>query len=63
MALKQADFGGMDVYNVNLGEQYHDAFYTSPKVIAAFKKYVKVVVTRYKDSPAILAWELGKVIH
>jgi len=52
-----ADFGGMDVYNVNFGEQYHDAFYTSPKVIAAFKTYVEAVVTRYKHSPAILAWE------
>jgi mannan endo-1,4-beta-mannosidase len=25
----------------------------------AFKRYVKEIVTRYKDSPAIMAWELG----
>lgn len=54
-----ADYGGMDVYTVNLGGQYHDEFYTNPKVIAAFKKYVSVLVDRYKHSTAIFAWELA----
>lgn len=54
-----ADYGGMDVYTVNLGGKYHDDFYTQPKIKAAFKKYVKAMVTRYKDSPAIMGWELA----
>lgn len=36
-----ADYGGMDVYTVNLGGQYHDDFYTSPKIIAAYKVITK----------------------
>ncbi|EGO56151.1 hypothetical protein NEUTE1DRAFT_64492, partial [Neurospora tetrasperma FGSC 2508] len=54
-----ADYGGMDVYTVNLGGKYHDDFYTVPKVKEAFKRYVKAMVTRYRDSEAILAWELA----
>lgn len=74
-----ADYGGMDVYTVNLGGKYHDdvcglrelflvsaiwlltrnQFYTVPKIKNAFKRYVKAMVTRYKDSPAIFAWELA----
>nr|AHK22783.1 GH5 mannanase [Achaetomium sp. Xz8] len=54
-----ADYGGMDVYTVNLGGQYHDDFYTVPKIKDAFKRYVKAMVTRYKDSPTIMAWELA----
>ncbi|KAK3906161.1 beta-mannanase [Staphylotrichum tortipilum] len=54
-----ADYGGMDVYTVNLGGKYHDDFYTMPKIKAAFKRYVKEIVTRYKDSSAVFAWELG----
>jgi mannan endo-1,4-beta-mannosidase len=30
-----------------------------PKIKAAFKRYIKEIVTRYKDSPAVFAWELG----
>ena len=54
-----ADYGGMDVYTVNLGGRFHDEFFWNPKIISAFKTYVKAVVTRYKDSPAIFAWELA----
>ncbi|RYP33741.1 hypothetical protein DL767_004608 [Monosporascus sp. MG133] len=54
-----ADYGGMDVYTVNLGGKYHDDFYRLPRIKEAYKRYVKAVVTRYKDSPAIFAWELG----
>ncbi|KAK1762853.1 putative mannan endo-1,4-beta-mannosidase C [Phialemonium atrogriseum] len=54
-----ADYGGMDVYTVNLGGKYHDDFYTVPVIKDAFKAYVKEMVTRYKDSPAIMAWELA----
>ncbi|KAM7184253.1 endo-1,4-beta-mannosidase [Naviculisporaceae sp. PSN 640] len=54
-----ADYGGMDVYTVNLGGKYHDDFYHVPKIKDAFKAYVKQMVTRYKDSPAVMAWELA----
>ncbi|KAL5361223.1 putative mannan endo-1,4-beta-mannosidase C [Aspergillus floccosus] len=54
-----ADYGGMDVYTVNLGGQYHDDFYRLPAIKNAYKRYVKEMVTRYRDSPAIMAWELA----
>ncbi|KAH8666620.1 glycoside hydrolase superfamily [Xylariales sp. PMI_506] len=54
-----ADYGGMDVYTVNLGGQYHDDFYVLPQIKEAFKRYVSVFVNRYKDSPTIFAWELA----
>lgn len=34
-------------------------FFYNEKIISVFKEYVKAIVTRYKDSPAIFAWELG----
>ncbi|KAB5585167.1 endo-beta-1,4-mannanase [Coniochaeta sp. 2T2.1] len=54
-----ADYGGMDVYTVNLGGRYHDDFYTSPTIRAAYKRYLKTFITRYASSPAIMAWELA----
>ncbi|KAL2860817.1 glycoside hydrolase 5 family protein [Aspergillus lucknowensis] len=54
-----ADYGGMDVYTVNLGGQYHDDFYRLPQIKDAYKRYVEEMVTRYRDSPVIFAWELG----
>ncbi|KAL4748487.1 mannan endo-1,4-beta-mannosidase C [Aspergillus terricola var. indicus] len=54
-----ADYGGMDVYTVNLGGQYHDDFYRLPQIKEAYKRYVKEIVTRYRNSPAIMAWELA----
>ncbi|KAH7347224.1 family 5 glycoside hydrolase [Plectosphaerella cucumerina] len=54
-----ADYGGMDVYTVNYGGRYHDDFYRLPAIKNAFKNYVRTVVTRFKDSPAILAWEVA----
>ncbi len=37
-------------------------FYTNPTVVNAFKSYVSEIVTRYKDSPAIFAWELANEV-
>lgn len=76
-----ADYGGMDVYTVNLGGKYHDdvcislpsssfsvsqavelnrcQFYRVPRIKDAFKRYVGEMVKRYKDNPAIMAWELA----
>ncbi|EPS42619.1 hypothetical protein H072_3376 [Dactylellina haptotyla CBS 200.50] len=54
-----ADYGGMDMYTINLGYKYHDDFYTKPEIISKFKDYIKVVVQRYKNSKAIFSWQLG----
>ncbi|KAL0956595.1 hypothetical protein HGRIS_002732 [Hohenbuehelia grisea] len=55
-----SDYGGMDVYVKQiLGSDNHDLFYTDSKVIAAFKNYVNTFVTRYKNDPTILGWELA----
>ncbi|KAJ7282395.1 glycoside hydrolase [Mycena rebaudengoi] len=56
-----SDFGGMDVYTAQIlgSGQSHDLFYTNPTVVAAFKAYVRTVVTRYVNEPGIMAWELA----
>ncbi|KAF7289994.1 Glycoside hydrolase family 5 protein [Mycena kentingensis (nom. inval.)] len=56
-----SDFGGMDVYTSQIlgSGQAHDVFYTNPTVIAAFKTYVRAIVTRYANEPAVFAWELA----
>lgn len=54
------DYGGMDMYVSQLtGGSTHSDFYTNDKVMSAYKNYVKTVVTRYKSSSAVLAWELA----
>ncbi|KAJ7594137.1 CEL4a mannanase [Mycena floridula] len=55
-----SDYGGMDVYvNQIAGSSNHDLFYTNANVIAAYKSYINTFVTRYKNEPTILAWELA----
>ncbi|TFK89118.1 glycoside hydrolase family 5 protein [Polyporus arcularius HHB13444] len=55
-----SDYGGMDVYVSQItGTQNHDFFYTNANVIAAFKSYIQTFVTRYKNEPTILGWELA----
>jgi mannan endo-1,4-beta-mannosidase len=49
----------MDVYTVNLGYKYHDDFYRQAKIKSTFKKYLKAFISRYRDSPAIMAWEIA----
>lgn len=53
-------YGGSDLYiNWIAGPgQTHDVFFTDPRIISSYQKYVKVLVDRYKDSSAIFAWEL-----
>ncbi|KDR85072.1 hypothetical protein GALMADRAFT_218154 [Galerina marginata CBS 339.88] len=36
----------------------HDVFYTDPRIIASYQRYVKTIVNRYKNSPNVFAWEL-----
>ncbi|KAG8711813.1 hypothetical protein FRC11_001769 [Ceratobasidium sp. 423] len=55
-----SDYGGMDVYVKQiLGSSNHDLFYTDATVKAAFKSYINTWVTRYKNEPTILGWELA----
>jgi mannan endo-1,4-beta-mannosidase len=54
------DYGGMDLYDENFAPgATHDAFYTNPVIIKAFKDYVSHVVKRFVDNPAVLGWELA----
>ncbi|KAF2163063.1 glycoside hydrolase family 5 protein [Zasmidium cellare ATCC 36951] len=58
-----ADYGGMDVYIVNLGGTYHDDFYKMTAIKNAYKRYVRTFVERYRSSTAIMAWELGNELR
>lgn len=61
------DFGGMDQYVAWAGGQYHDQFYTDPKIRCWFKDWIAHVLQhqnsytgiRYKDDPTIMTIELG----
>ncbi|KAJ1564682.1 hypothetical protein HK096_006806, partial [Nowakowskiella sp. JEL0078] len=58
-----SDYGGMDVYTKALGGTYHDDFYTSTTIKAAFKVLLFPQINHetgiaYKDDPTIFAWEL-----
>lgn len=52
--------GGMDAYVREFGAtKNHDDFYADDNIIQIFKTYVTNIVSRYVDSPAILAWEIA----
>ncbi|KZT05949.1 glycoside hydrolase family 5 protein [Laetiporus sulphureus 93-53] len=53
-------YGGMELYIYHIlgNTATHDQFYTNPVIIASYQSYVEEIVSRYKDSPAIFAWEL-----
>ncbi|MCJ1310276.1 hypothetical protein MMC25_003938 [Agyrium rufum] len=51
------DLGGINSYTTAFGGNA-TSFYTDAKSQAAYKRYIKFIVNRYKNSPAIFAWEL-----
>jgi mannan endo-1,4-beta-mannosidase len=65
------DFGGMDAYlrwlSPQTAEPRHDEFYDREEVLAAYENWVRHLLERtntvsgvkYKDDPAIFAWELA----
>ena len=59
------EFGGMKAYyQWCLGQSSDDpvlkeSWYTNAKCQSQYQKYVKTIVARYKNSPAIFAWELA----
>ena len=54
------DYGGMDMYNEQtINTTYHSDFYTYQPMIDLYEDYAKQIVTRYRNSSAIFAWELA----
>ncbi len=59
------DYGGMPTYVNNLvgvGAS-HTNFYNNPIVVNQFKHYITAIVSRYKNSSAIFAWELANEVR
>jgi mannan endo-1,4-beta-mannosidase len=52
------DYGGIAAYNTAFGGNA-TTWYTDAKSQATYKSYIKTIVSRYKKSTAIFAWELG----
>lgn len=53
-----SDYGGMAAYVTAFGGS-QTSWYTNTAAQTAYQAYVKAVVSRYKDSPAVFAWELA----
>ncbi|KAF1989027.1 glycoside hydrolase family 5 protein [Aulographum hederae CBS 113979] len=59
------DYGGMAAYMKFFGgaqsadASNNSAWYTSTEAQAQYKKYIEAVVSRFKTSPTVLAWELA----
>ncbi|KAL4815698.1 glycoside hydrolase superfamily [Aspergillus spinulosporus] len=53
------DYGGMNAYVTAYGGDSKTSWYTDANMQAAYQAYIEAVVSRYVDSTAILAWELG----
>lgn len=60
-------FGGMDQYVRWAGDQYHDQFYTDPKIRQWYKDWISHLLNhtniytgvKYKDDATIMEWELA----
>lgn len=52
------DFGGMQAYVNFFGGAITD-WYTTPAIQAQYQAYIEAVVSRYKTSTAVFAWELA----
>ncbi|KAJ0334330.1 hypothetical protein COL5a_000383 [Colletotrichum fioriniae] len=52
------DYGGMNAYVKAFGGS-KETWYTNTQAQTQYKAYIQAVISRYKNSPAILAWELA----
>lgn len=52
------DYGGINAYVKAFGGS-KEGFYTNDAMQAAYRAYIKAVISRYSDSTAIFAWELA----
>jgi mannan endo-1,4-beta-mannosidase len=52
------DYGGINAYVTAFGGD-SISWFTDVRSQAVYRDYIKVLVSRYKSSPAIFAWELG----
>ncbi|ORY68647.1 glycoside hydrolase superfamily, partial [Pseudomassariella vexata] len=52
------DYGGISAYLSAFGGT-HQTWFTNTAAQAQYQKYIAAVVSRYKNSPAIFAWELA----
>ncbi|KAL4903975.1 putative mannan endo-1,4-beta-mannosidase F [Aspergillus multicolor] len=53
------DYGGMTAYLNAYGGTTKTDWYTNANIQAAYRTYIKAVIDRFIDSPAIFAWELA----
>ncbi|KAM3067307.1 hypothetical protein ACMFMG_005331 [Clarireedia jacksonii] len=53
------DYGGMQAYATYYGLKAVTDWYTSAAAQAQYQKYIAAVVSRYKTSTAVFAWELA----
>lgn len=53
------NYGGMDTYVRQFGQQTHDQFYTNPSILTSFLNYTTQVVSRYVNSPSVFSYELA----
>ena len=54
-----SDYGGMSAYQRAFGGSDTALWYTDARCQEAYRNYIKVIVNRYKSSPAIFSWQLG----
>lgn len=58
--MRRSDYGGMDIYIQQiLNSNDHDLFYTNANLRAAYKNYVKILVSSYVSEQTIMARELA----
>ncbi|KAK7553450.1 mannan endo-1,4-beta-mannosidase A [Phyllosticta citricarpa] len=53
------DYGGMAAYMNYYGGSENPEWYKSTSIQTQYKKYIKTVVSRYRDSSTVFAWELA----
>lgn len=53
-----SDYGGINAYTTAFGGN-STSWYTTPVIQNVYRGYIKAIVSRYSQSPAIFAWELA----